>query len=90
MPQEPATARLKRRETEMLAKESRWLQKAMFAIGKVNEARTKLAETRGTELEPLTLTVGEQTVPLPEVRAAFASRVEQLRNLVKRQRYRFR
>ena len=90
MSKDPAIARKKRRETELLLSESRWLQKATFALGKVKEVRAKLAESSGTEATPLTITVEEQPVPLPEVRRAFSSCVEELRSRVQARRYEFR
>jgi hypothetical protein len=56
--------------------EARWLQKVLFAVGKAREARRKLAETSGEELNPLiTLDDGAQ-VPLDTLEEIIKKRVE--------------
>ena len=56
--------------------EARWLQKVLFAVGKAREARRKLAETTGDELNPLiTLDDGAQ-VPLDTLEEIIKKRVE--------------
>ena len=90
MPKNPARARKQRKETQLLLTESQWLQKASFALGKVRDARAKLAESRGTELAPLSIGTDTHAVALTDVHAAFAERVDQLRNRIGERRYRFR
>ncbi len=56
--------------------EARWLQKVLFAVGKAREARRKLAETTGEDLNPLiTLDDGGQ-VPLDTLEEIIKKRVE--------------
>ncbi|MGD2060075.1 MAG: hypothetical protein PVF87_04355 [Acidimicrobiia bacterium] len=49
-----ATARrLQRKIDKQREVEARWLQKMLFALSKAKEAREKLADTTGEELNPL-------------------------------------
>ncbi|MFZ0014451.1 MAG: hypothetical protein WAL25_10100 [Acidimicrobiia bacterium] len=58
--------------------EARWLQKMLFALSKAKEARAKLAETTGEELNPLiTLDDGVQ-ISLDDLEAVVEKRVETL------------
>ncbi|MGD2042244.1 MAG: hypothetical protein PVJ28_01230 [Acidimicrobiia bacterium] len=45
--------RLQRKIDKQRETEARWLQKMSFALSKAKEAREKLAETTGEELNPL-------------------------------------
>ena len=45
--------RLQRKIDKQRETEARWLQKMLFALSKAKEARQKLAETTGEELNPL-------------------------------------
>ena len=58
--------------------EARWLQKVLFDLGKARDARAKLAETTGEELNPLiTLEDGSQ-IPIDTREDMIDQRVEQL------------
>jgi len=53
--------RLQRKIDKQREIEARWLQKMLFALSKAKEARAKLAETTGEDLNPLiTLDDGTQ------------------------------
>lgn len=53
--------RLQRKIDKQREIEARWLQKMVFALSKAKEARTKLVETTGEDLNPLiTLDDGTQ------------------------------
>ncbi len=53
--------RLQRKIDKQREIEARWLQKMLFALSKAREARAKLTETTGEELNPLiTLDDGTQ------------------------------
>lgn len=45
--------RLQRKIDKQREIEARWLQKMLFALSKAKEARVKLAETTGEDLNPL-------------------------------------
>lgn len=53
--------RLQRKIDKQRETEARWLQKMLFALSKAEEARAKLADTTGEDLNPLiTLDDGAQ------------------------------
>jgi len=56
--------------------EARWLQKVLFAVGKAREARRKLAETTGEELNPLITLDDGVRVPLDTLEEIIKKRVE--------------
>jgi len=58
--------------------EAHWLQKVLFALGKARDARTKLADSTGDELNPLiTLEDGSQ-IPLDTLEDIIEQRVAYL------------
>jgi hypothetical protein len=52
------------------------MQKALFALGKAETAREKLAKARNEELEDQTVEVGEKSMTLDALRDAIQDRVE--------------
>lgn len=79
--------RRQRREIRLLQRESTWLQKALFALGKVEEVREKLAETREEEADdPYFVEVGGEKVPLGSVEDALQERVQTLLDEVRERR----
>lgn len=78
--------RRQRQETKLLQSEFRWLQKARFALFKVNEARAKLAESRGEDPESVTFSIDERPVELGHVREAVEERIEVLDEKIKARR----
>lgn len=70
--------RLLRRIDKQREEESRWLQKVLFSLGKAREAREKLTELSGEELNPLiTLDDGTQ-IELDKLESIIEGRVEDL------------
>lgn len=70
--------RLQRKIDKQREIEARWLQKLLFALSKAKEARVKLAETTGEDLNPLiTLDDGTQ-VSLDALEDVVNKRVEAL------------
>lgn len=70
--------------------EARWLQKMLFATDKAREARAKLAEAAGEELNPLiTLDDGTQ-LPLDTLEKIVAKRVDTLMMALGRESHGFR
>ena len=59
--------------------ESRWLQRTLFALGKARDARAKLAETRGENLNPLITLDNGTAVPLDTIDEIIRNRVGHLR-----------
>lgn len=70
------TPRQRRREENLLRSESRWLQKAIFNLGKVRQAREKLAEARGEDHEALEVKVGNRTISIDDVEEFCRQRAE--------------
>ena len=70
--------RLQRRIDKQREEESRWLQKVLFSLSKAREAREKLTELSGEELNPLiTLDDGSQ-IELDKLESIIEGRVEDL------------
>lgn len=70
-------------ERKILRSQSRWLQKALFALGKAEGDEEKLAEVRGDKHEPMAVTVDGKTHELGDVtdslRDSVMARLEALR-----------
>lgn len=75
--------RQKRREIRLQQSESVWLQKALFALNKAEEAREKLADVRGEDSGAYTLPVGGSDLALEELQDALQERVEALLQTVR-------
>lgn len=56
--------------------EARWLQKMLFASGKAREAREKLGEATGEELNPLISLDDGTQIPLDTIEQLVEKRVE--------------
>jgi hypothetical protein len=61
-----------------LQNESTWLQKLLFALGKVEEAREKLAETQKEPLDPLVVLDDGTPVPMGVVALNVRDRVDEV------------
>lgn len=69
--------------------ESRWLQKAAFALGKTREAREKLADAVSRPLDPVVILDDGTAVSLDEVEAKIRQRVDALRSDLGEGNFRF-
>lgn len=79
--------RRKRREIKLLTNESVWLQKALFALQKVEAVREKMAELNGEdEAEALVLELGRKKLKVEEFEEALENRVEKLLEEVRERR----
>lgn len=76
-------------ERRVLRSESRWLQKALFALSKAGDDQEKLAKLRGKKREPLTVTIDGDTFDIDAVteavRDAVMERSEDLRTAMREQ-----
>lgn len=70
------TPRQRRREENLLRSESRWLQKGLFNLTKVRQAREKLADARGEKHHVLEVDVDGRTISIDDVEAFFRARAE--------------
>ncbi len=70
--------RRKRRDMRFLQREATWLQKALFALGKAEEAREKLADGRDEASPEYVLEVEGQRLPMEELEDALEQRVKEL------------
>lgn len=88
--QEKARRRRRRREIQLLSNESAWLQKALFALGKAETAREKLAETRDEEVPPFELPLDDETLSVEEFQEALENRIHDLLDDVRTRRRKLR
>ncbi len=75
-----------RKERRLVQSESRWMQKALFALGKAETAREKLAKARDEELQDQTVKVGGKSMTLNALRDAIQDRVEALAEVLQERR----
>ena len=72
-------ARTRRRLLTNLRNETRWLQKTTFALGKAQEARSKVGEILGEEPSALLKLESGTEVSIDELDALIKQRIEQVR-----------
>lgn len=87
---EKARLRRQRREIRLQNSESVWLQKALFALRKAEDARDKLAEVREDEPAPYVLEVADQEVEVEALEDALEERVQTLVKTVRERRRQLR
>lgn len=75
-----------RRETQLLSSESAWLQKALFALQKAEDAREKLTESRGDEDAPFHLFPDGSTLVLEDIQEGLENRIRELLDEVRERR----
>ena len=80
--------RRQRRKTRLMQSESSWLQKALFALRKVEDTRDRIADLDDSDPEPYTFSVGDRDVPLEEVEDAIEARASALLEEVRQRRNR--
>lgn len=68
--------RQKRREMRLMQQEATWLQKAVFAFGKVEDLREKIGDLNETAPEPLTVQIKGREVSLDDVSKALEEKVQ--------------
>ena len=64
-------------ERKILQGESRWLQKAMFALSKAGDDREKLAKARNGAVDPMIVRVGKASYDIVTLRGAISDAVEE-------------
>lgn len=80
--------RQQRRETRLMQSESSWLQKALFALRKVEETRDRIADLNDRDPAPYTMEVEGRTVPLERIEDALDKRAQGLLNEIRERRNR--
>lgn len=75
-----------RRETQLLSSESAWLQKALFALQKAEDAREKLAGSRGEDETPFDLSTETGTLSLEDIQEGLENRIRELLDEVRGRR----
>lgn len=68
--------RKKRREMRLIQQEATWFQKAVFAFGKAEDIREKIADLNETEPEPLTVQIEGSQVSLDDVSKALEEKIQ--------------
>lgn len=74
--------RLQRKIDNYRETEARWLQKVMFATGKAKEAREKLVEASGEELNPLVELEDGTKVSIDTLEEIISKRVDYLMDVL--------
>lgn len=77
-----------RRETRLLQNESSWLQKALFALRKVDDVQDRLADLHDSDPETYRLEIDGREVALEDVEDALEARAGELRKTVRERRNR--
>lgn len=80
--------RQQRRETRLMQSESSWLQKALFALRKVEETRDRIADLNDRDPETYTLEVEGSSVRLEAVEDALDKRAQGLLTEIRERRNR--
>ena len=80
--------RKNRLEIRQLSSESTWLQKALFALQKADEAREKLAEMRGSDDSDFELTLGRKKLLVDDFEEAIENRIRELLDTIRERRRR--
>lgn len=75
-----------RKERRLVQSESRWMQKALFALGKAETAREKLAKARNEEMQQESVKVGSKSLTLDALRDAIQDRVDTLAEVLQERR----
>jgi NADPH-dependent glutamate synthase beta subunit-like oxidoreductase len=78
--------RQQRKERRLVQSESRWMQKALFALNKAEDAREKLAQTRQEEGDAAVVNIGGQDLSIDALRTAIQERVETLAEVLQERR----
>jgi hypothetical protein len=78
--------RQQRREIRLQQRESAWLQKALFALGKAEETREKLADTLDEDPVPYTITIQGEDLLMEDLEEALQGRIERLMDTVRERR----
>lgn len=78
--------RKKRREMRLMQQEATWLQKAVFAFGKVEDLREKIADLNETEPDPLTVQIEGSEVSLDDVSEALEEKVQATLEMLRERR----
>ena len=82
-----ATDRRQRRaEIKLLSNESAWLQKALFALQKAEDAREQLADSRGEDTPDFVLDLDGDQLAVEHFQEAMENRIKILLDEVREQR----
>lgn len=80
--------RRQRRQTRLMQSESSWLQKALFALRKVEDTRDRIDDLHERDPETYTLEIEGKEVPLEHVEDALEARADALLEKVRERRNR--
>ena len=78
--------RRQRREMRLLQQEATWLQKAVFAFGKVEDIREKIADLNDTEPDPFTVDLDGDEILLDDIAEALEERVKGTLDMLRERR----
>ena len=80
--------RRQRRQTRLMQSEASWLQKALFALRKVEDTQDRIADLNDSDPEPYTFDLSGRNVPLEDVEDAIEARASALLEQVRQRRNR--
>lgn len=80
------TRRRNRQEIRLISSESAWLQKALFALQKAEDAREKLADTRDEEAPAFVLPFDGKKLVVDDFQEALENRIKFLMDDVRERR----
>ena len=83
-----AEKRRERRKTRLLQSESSWLQKALFALRKIEDVQDRIADLEDREADDYVLKVDGKKVDLGALEDALEARAQDLRVTVRERRAR--
>ncbi len=78
--------RQKRREMRLMQQEATWLQKAVFAFGKVEDLREKIGDLNEAPPVPLTVQIEGSEVSLDDVSKALEEKVQATLEMLRERR----
>ena len=78
--------RQRRKEIKLLSTESAWLQKALFALHKAEDAREKLADSQGEEASDFILDLDGKHLDVEDFQEAMENRIKTLLDEVRERR----
>lgn len=75
-----------RREMRHIKNESVWLQKALFALRKAEDAREQLSDIRNEKVESYAIPIGDRDIVFEDLEDALDVRIESLIKTVREMR----
>ena len=75
-----------RRQTRLMQSESSWLQKALFALRKVEDTNERIADMHDADPETYTIPIDGRDVPIEDIEDAIEARASALQAEIRERR----